>query len=330
MKAVAATFLSLNASDTTDTGYRWVQLIPQGRMEGRDGRGPYQLKDAQRVIDATKRRAGSALLPVDYEHQTEFTQKNGQPAPAAGWIGKLEARPDGIWGQLSWTDRAAAHIRAGEYKYISPVFRHKASGDITLLLRAALTNNPNLEMNGVAASANDSDNVISELREILKLPADAALSTIVAKIRELVEIGTTSAHDATSFVPIEDFERVTEAFNKLNKGVDVMIAGQHVEGVIEKGKLPPFLRDWGVALCTANMPAFNSFVERTAGHYSHLFGDKTGGRNQVGFASAHASQSADGLSEDELSVCRRLGLRPEDYANHAKTIEANRARERKR
>ncbi len=44
----------------------------------------------------------------------------GGTAPAAGWIKRLEARPDGIWAAVAWTEAAQARIRAGEYRYITP------------------------------------------------------------------------------------------------------------------------------------------------------------------------------------------------------------------
>src|SRR5690606_38784816 len=72
-------------------------------------------------------------LVIDYEHQTLRTVNNGQPAPAAGWFSKVEWRDgDGLYAVgVEWTDKAAAMIAAGEYKYISPVFFYDKSGAVT-------------------------------------------------------------------------------------------------------------------------------------------------------------------------------------------------------
>lgn len=93
-------------------------------------------------------------LVIDYEHDS-VSDRNG-PHPAAGWIKALEKRKgeDGLaqlWAQVEWTDQAAEMIRAGQYKYCSPVIdldaTDRASGDGigTELFNCAITNNPFLD-----------------------------------------------------------------------------------------------------------------------------------------------------------------------------------------
>ena len=62
----------------------WVKLIPIGKVEPRksDGPKPRHLDDPDAVLAET--RALNQDLPIDYKHQTQNAQKNGQPAPAAG------------------------------------------------------------------------------------------------------------------------------------------------------------------------------------------------------------------------------------------------------
>ena len=67
----------------------WMQHFPTGTFSGRDGRGPY-VCEPEAVIARTRQHNGSLDIPVDYDHQIEFSAANGQPAPAAGWI---PARP---------------------------------------------------------------------------------------------------------------------------------------------------------------------------------------------------------------------------------------------
>ena len=122
----------------------WVMLIPAGEFSGRDGRGPFRLADAARVIAATEVLGLTAGLPIDYDHATDFAAPKGHPAPAAGWIRKLEARGGALWGCVDWTPHGAKAITSREYRYISPVFQYSPDGAVTRLLRAGLTNNPNL------------------------------------------------------------------------------------------------------------------------------------------------------------------------------------------
>lgn len=88
-------------------------------------------------------------LVIDYEHQSLNSGYNGAPAPAAGWIKKLEIRDNGVFAvEVEWTDDAKALIEAKKYKYISPVIvfndsdPHDGSWIGCSLHSVALTNTP--------------------------------------------------------------------------------------------------------------------------------------------------------------------------------------------
>ena len=141
--------LTASAADET-----WMLLIPAGTFSGRDGRGPYQAGDLvslQRIADTTRRYAGKTDILIDYEHQSRNALENGKPAPAAGWIKEVEARPDGLYGRVEWTANAAAAIKAIEYRYISPVYFHTKAGEVLALQTVALTNVPNLDLFEISA-----------------------------------------------------------------------------------------------------------------------------------------------------------------------------------
>ena len=123
----------------------WVMLMPAGQLDARDGRR-WRLTDADGVVDATRRAAGNVELAIDFEHQTQHSKDNGQPAPAAGWIRALQARAGALWARVEWTARAAAMLKAREYRYLSPTFYHTRDGVVTRMQGAALTNTPALEM----------------------------------------------------------------------------------------------------------------------------------------------------------------------------------------
>ncbi len=78
----------------------WVHLLPAGVVRTVDGRGPYHCTSLQSVADLL----GGKRLPIDENHATDKGGKAlGMPAPARGWIVALEARDDGLWGQVEWT-----------------------------------------------------------------------------------------------------------------------------------------------------------------------------------------------------------------------------------
>src|SRR5262249_23306366 len=112
-------------------------------------------------------------LAIDYEHQSfdRFNTRSDGLRPAAGWIGGLQVREDGLWAtSVEWTDRAATLLRAGEYKYFSPVifWTDESRTEIEALGPVALTNDP--AMQGVAAlaarRASESNDPAARLREV--------------------------------------------------------------------------------------------------------------------------------------------------------------------
>lgn len=130
-----------------------IPLTPAGRFRARDGRpegipGWYiDATIAQNVIAWANAQADDFV--IDYDHQTLNTEKNGQPAPAAGWFKRLEWRePDaegkggGLWALgVRWTEAARAAIAAGEYRYISPVLVYdEKTGTVLAVMMAALVN----------------------------------------------------------------------------------------------------------------------------------------------------------------------------------------------
>src|SRR5690606_10386889 len=69
-------------------------------------------ESAKRWFDAIGRK-----LAIDYEHQSfdQFNTRADGLRPAAGWIGGLEVREDGLWAtNVTWTERARELLRSGE------------------------------------------------------------------------------------------------------------------------------------------------------------------------------------------------------------------------
>jgi phage I-like protein len=304
----------------------WVHLLPAGTFYGRDGRGPYTLASPDAVITASRSLAGRRQLPIDYEHQTLNAEKNGKPAPAAGWITGLKSKPDGIWALVEWTDAAAAHIAKREYRYLSPVFYHTQEGVVTSVMNAALTNYPNLDQLTALARAEHKtmDELTAKLQEaaaLLGLPATADQAAILKRIQDVgriagelatmtgdVTLAPQSANpDPTKFVPIGDFERVVADANKLRQGVTLTAATARVDQEIRSGNLPPFLRDWALSVCTVNMPVFDGFLERVGPAFHRLMEPQA----------AHASQRRTGtendLSNAEDAMRRAMNLSVDEF-----------------
>lgn len=118
----------------------WVHLLPAGLAQTADGRGPYRVGDAARMI-ATSMVSGK--LALDENHAIDRAAPLGGASPARGWIVELQERADGVWGRVEWLDEAGVPAWR-QYRGVSPVIAHDQSGTITAILRASLTNTPNL------------------------------------------------------------------------------------------------------------------------------------------------------------------------------------------
>lgn len=126
-----------------DGAPEWVHLLPAGEIRTGDGRGPYRVGSMAELI-ATSLPAGARLV-LDENHATDLAAPKGLPAPAAGWIVALEARADGLWGRVEWTEAGKALVAGRAYRGISPVIIHDRAGNVVALQRASLVNVPNLK-----------------------------------------------------------------------------------------------------------------------------------------------------------------------------------------
>lgn len=119
----------------------FIQLIPAGEFRAADNRGPFRLKDAPALFAAF---AALGRVSIDENHSTDLAGPKGSPAPASGWIVALENRNGETWGRVEWNKRGRELMEDKAYRGISPVLNHSESGDVTGILRVALTNNPGL------------------------------------------------------------------------------------------------------------------------------------------------------------------------------------------
>lgn len=182
----------------------WMLLVPAGSFEARDGRKfvSGSQADMQAILARTRQYHGATDIVVDYDHQSVFGAKDGVggTARAAGWIKQLEVRPDGIWGQVEWTPAALEAIRAGEYRYLSPVIPHRKDGRIIIIFNAALTNTPALDLTAAAASSQLSNLNLSDegtdMEKILKalgLAEGSGEDAVLSAITSLMANGTAIA-----------------------------------------------------------------------------------------------------------------------------------------
>lgn len=136
MKQPTAKLPPIKLSDGADppTEFRMFRM---GENPTEKGTFLLDADDAEACLDA--QAAYGNDLSIDWGHGA-FEEANGKPQPAAGWIGGLELRPDGLWAvQVTWTELAAGMIRRREQRYFSPAFETDEKGHIRKVLNVALT-----------------------------------------------------------------------------------------------------------------------------------------------------------------------------------------------
>ena len=176
----------------------WVHILPAGAIMTNDGRGPYELKEIEAVLQASMEQGGGRLV-IDENHATD-AETHGATARAAGWMVALEARKDGIWAQVEWTDFGKELVEGRAYRGISPVIMHTKENEIGLILRAALTNNPNLlgltSLHNQNQPETETIMELSVLISLLGLEEGATEEDVTAAIKKLADTNEPDGDDA--------------------------------------------------------------------------------------------------------------------------------------
>ncbi len=323
----------------------WVMLIPAGEFSGRDGRGPFRLNDAARVIAATEALGLTAGVPIDYDHATDFAAPKGRPAPAAGWIRELQERDGALWGNVDWTPHGATAITSREYRYISPVFQYSPDGAVTRLLRAGLTNNPNLYLTAISARAAQltaphsegdeaMDTLLQQLCEMLGLDDDASPEEALAAVRALRDASGDDDEDGGRDGAQGDGcadNGAASAMQGGRCGPGALRGGRAVSARARRAQsdarrarerarrarvetrskraIIPAQRQWAISYCQADFRGFAAFAARQPAAFGAGFESAA-----AAFAApppAHAAAAS--LTATETAICAQLGLSSEDY-----------------
>lgn len=321
----------------------WVHICPMGKNFGYDGRGPYVLKNPQAVIEASKRQIVD--LFIDRDHETLFMPR-GTKIVAAGWIKKMEAREDGIWAYVEWTEKAAAQLEAKEYRYLSPVFAHDpATGEILSIRHASLTINPNFELTA-AASADETLNQTKKetdlMEEFLKqLAALLGLAETATQEEVLAAIKARATEVAAASAEASAVREALKLDNKADAATVIAAASAIVTGAEEPDpkKYVPMSAFTEISNQVANLQknektraaedAVNNAVKARkispgmkGWAISYASGDLTGFQKFVETAPVIVSAAADvegvpekkdaELSDEVKEVIEQLGVKEED------------------
>lgn len=314
-----------------------IQLTPAGAFRARDGRpekvSAWYINDetAPKVIARLKSHIDDIV--IDYEHQTLLAEENGKPAPASGWFkgADVEWRPGkGLFVTPEWTEAAKAHIKAGEYRYISPVLVHdKNTGEILDIQMAALTNYAAIDgMQALEASAalrysqstNTKEPSMEELLKLFGLSPNASEDEAVAALKALQTTNTNlqqqldeqsvalkAGHkpDPSKYVPIDAVTALQEEVAALKASGVKAETDDIVDTALSDGRLSPALEDWARELGQSDITALKAYVENSPA-ITALKATQTAGVAPV---------STNGLTDEENWVANQLGQSSDDFTS---------------
>jgi phage I-like protein len=334
----------------------WLRLLPLGQVNLVDGRPPFEV-DPESLTDMVKAfGARGTDLVIDYEHQS---LKGGQ-APAAGWIKDLEAREDGLWAQVEWTGKAEDYLKQREYRYFSPVLRiDPDSRRPQEIMNVALTNVPAIQGLSplVAKWGGEALNVgepqtkpASEggrsAQETVGWEAYKERVTLAMELKARYGLEPEAAESDLWQKSVEFFRDLSQGLglpeeatvSQLKGGLDALKAGKaHMQTLEEEltklkaqlseetanraleeamlaGKVSPAQKDWALSYCRRDPENFKIYVDKAPRVVP------VGERLNLGEGEHREDQ---GLTPEELAVCRAMNLTPEAYSQaKARTAQA--------
>lgn len=227
-------FIALNAEAGVPAE---IMLLPAGStITTNDGRGPYRVADAAALI-ADSLQASGGRMPVDENHSIDLAAPKGEPSPARGWMTGLQARADGIWAPVDWNDAGKQLLAERAYRGVSVVFSHRADGTITRIMRASLTNKPNLRgLVALNAVEGTMEELLKKLRALLGLADDAEPGAVYDAISAVMSAATAEKAKAAQGTALQ--AEIARAAG-LSDGSDGAAVLQAVTTLAVEGKKAP-------------------------------------------------------------------------------------------
>lgn len=317
----------------------WIHLIPAGvEIMTQDQRGPYRVVDPQSVVASLQ---PGQKLPIDENHAIDWAAPRGEPSPARGYIVELQARHDGIWGRVDWTEAGRALMADRAYLGISPAIVHDGSKTILGIARASLTNKPNLA--GLTSLHMETNMSLTAVAKALGLSDDAGEDQILTAIGTLktpntqtalqsqlgeiaVALGVaqdaapeailTEAKKKATAAPTEivalqsELATVAGELKTLREGAAREKSQSYIEREIDAGRVGlSAVRDRYIALHMSDPDAAKAMIEAMP---------IIGPGNRPKFPTTPAKPGEIALQSEQLEAARLLGISPKDYAEALK------------
>lgn len=299
-------YLADPAAAASKTGPEWIKVTPRGKFTARDGR----VFDADPELLAARFNEDKVDLPVDIDHATVKKAMFGESAPAVGWISKLEARTDGLYGKVEWLDEGLKVLAARTHRYVSPTLKHDDKGKAYWLHSAALVAAPAASMPAIASADPSSSlsslattsepTMLKAIAIALGLTEDASEQSCLSALTNLKARIDPAVHaEALKQVTTLSAELETIRKNDHQAKVDALI-----EGALKEKKIVPAQRDHYAALCATP----EGLTQVTA-----LLGTVTSVLAASGLDEKRPGDQLSTLSAEDRDMMKQLGLTEDAY-----------------
>lgn len=316
---VAALVLSLSADASYPADCN-AHITPDGYFRADDGRprtvdgvevDDWQMNaEIAAALIADFEASGKPIL-YDYEHNSLYGDSR-----AAGWIVKLVYAPGrGLFGKVEWTPDAAEDIAKKVWRYSSPLFIfNPKTGAVVRLLSVALTNNPALGDLGAV--------------DLVRRAALAALPLGALANNYLTAGGLPGNQNGDTAMTPEQIAALTSERDTLKTQLVALTAERDkantelaalrkqasdqaeaaekekhtalLTAALTDGRIPPTLKGWAEKQDFAALTEYLAAKEPLA-----ILEMQTDGK---------AAPNAGGqLTPDELAMCSRMNVKPEDF-----------------
>lgn len=287
------------AAKTEAKGPEWIKILPRGKFIARDGR-PFDI-DPEALV--SRFEADGIDLPVDQDHATVKKALFGDAAPAVGWINKLEARVDGLYGRVEWLDEGLRILAARTHRYISPSMKTDDFGKALWLHSAALVAAPAASMPAVASAqpAHATEKpMLKAIALALGLNEDASEASCLSALGDLKKRVDPAIHEQT----LRSLSATTAELETLRAETRKVKIDGLLEDALKAKKIVPAERDTFAALCATD-EGFEQVKKLIELRPAMLSAGGLDGKQPPGEIKA--------LSAEDRQIMKELGLTEQEF-----------------
>ncbi|WP_439604345.1 phage protease [Shinella sp.] len=292
-------YLADPAAAASQAGPEWIKLTPRGKFTARDGR----VFDVDPELLAARFVQDGVDLPIDIDHATVKKAMFGEAAPAVGWVSKLEARADGLYGKVEWLADGLKVLAARTHRYISPTLKHDENGKAFWLHSAALVAAPAASMAAVASadlSTLKEPTMLKAIAAALGLSEDASEASCLSTVNSLKARIDPAVHQAA----LDQVKTLSADLDARNKADHQTKVDTLLDDALKAKKIVPAQRDQYAALCATT----EGLAQVTA-----LFGTMTATLGASGLDEKKTGGDLATLSAEDREVMKMLGQTEEEY-----------------